>query len=100
MAYLSRLNRTQRLVLILFVAFVAIRLFAHFVRSSPLLTVLNGFILLLLLILFPFATMRTVVRKLAWRVRNRLFLTYFLVGILPIILIFLFLELAFYLVLG
>src|SRR6185436_11700231 len=38
--------------------------------------------------------------RVTWRVRNRLFLTYFLVGVLPIILIFLFAQLALDLVLS
>jgi hypothetical protein len=35
------------------------------------------------IILFPFA-MLPLIRRATWRVRNRLFVTYFLVGILPI----------------
>ena len=52
------------------------------------------------LVLLPFAVLPPIVRRVTWRVRNRLFLTYFLVGVLPIILIFLFVQLALNLVLS
>jgi len=51
------------------------------------------------IILFPFA-MLPLIRKATWRVRNRLFVTYCLVGILPILLIYLLVQLGSNLVLG
>ena len=95
---LPRLNWIQKITALVFVILLANSLsraatgyFLGF-RATALLVV--AFI-----ILFPFA-MLPLIRRATWRVRNRLFVTYFLVGILPIFLIVLFVQLGFTLVLG
>jgi len=97
---LSRLTRLQRITLYLLAAFVADWVIARTIVSSQGLTLLNVLIFFLLVVLVPLATLGPLVRRITWRVRNRLLLTYFLVGVIPIVLIFLFVQLGSYLVLG
>jgi sigma-B regulation protein RsbU (phosphoserine phosphatase) len=99
-ALLSRLSRLQRITLYLFVAFVANLIIARTIVSSPGLAVFNILIFFLLLVLLPAATLGFLIRKITWRVRNRLLVTYFLVGVIPIVLIFLFVTMGFQLVLA
>jgi len=99
-ALLSRFSRLQRITLYLFAAFVANLLIARTIVSSLGLTLFNLLIFFLLVLLVPFATLGPIVRKITWRMRNRLILTYFLVGVIPIVLIFLFVQIGFYLLLG
>jgi phosphoserine phosphatase RsbU/P len=53
------------------------------------------FLVLLVITLF-----RPVVRKVVWRVRNRLLVTYFLVGVVPVVLMIIFVCIGFYMVLA
>ena len=99
-AFLSRLTRLQRVTLYLVAAFLANLLIIRVIGRSLGLTLLNVLIFFFLVVLVPFATLGPIVRRITWRVRNRLFMTYFLVGVIPIVLIFLFVQLGFYLVLG
>ena len=99
MTILSRLTRTQRIVLFLFLAL----LMNSLVRAATgyfLGWIGTAVLVVAFLVLLPFAVLPPIVRRVTWRVRNRLFLTYFLVGVLPIILIFLFAQLALDLVLS
>jgi len=99
-ALLSRFGRLQRITLYLFFAFVANAVIARTIVSSPGLTVLNVLIFFLLVILLPFATLGPLIRRITWRVRNRLLVTYFLFGVFPIVLIFMFVLLGFQVVLA
>jgi sigma-B regulation protein RsbU (phosphoserine phosphatase) len=99
-ALLSRLNRLQRITIYLFALFWVNLLIARFVVSSPWFFLLNVFVALLFVVFLPFATLGFLFRRITWRVRNRLFVTYFLVGVLPIFLIFLFVQIGFYMLLG
>lgn len=83
----SRLARIQRITLILFVVLVTGELVAWTTGS----TVLGGDLPILLWIVFAvllsFMLLQPVTRRMVWRVRNRLLVTYFLVGVLPTLLI-------------
>jgi sigma-B regulation protein RsbU (phosphoserine phosphatase) len=97
---LSRLNRYQRITLILFVILLADRALV-FITNRP----IPGNRLLLLffivsLILSVIVSLRPLVRRLLWRVRTRLLVTYFLIGALPIVLLLILVYLGFYLVLS
>src|SRR5262249_28847057 len=52
------------------------------------------------LVLLAITLVRPLVRKLVWRVRNRLLVTYFLIGVVPVVLMVIFVCIGFYLVLG
>src|SRR5262247_2016651 len=52
------------------------------------------------LVLLGITLVRPLVRKLVWRVRNRLLVTYFLTGVVPVVLMVIFVCIGFYLVLG
>lgn len=99
-ALLSRLNRLQRITLYLLLVFFANLAVSQIIGRSIALSLFNVLILLIFLIMLPFATLGFLFRKLTWRVRNRLFVTYFLVGVVPIVLMLLFFELGFLMVLG
>ncbi len=59
------------------------RVFKEFRGLSIVLAVFLGFILLIVLL---FMALRTANRKLLWKVRNRLILTYLLMGLAPVVL--------------
>ena len=100
MALLSRLNRLQKITIYLFALFWVNLLIARFIASSGWFILFNVFVALLFFVFLPFATLGFLFRRITWRVRNRLFVTYFLVGVLPIFLIFLFVHIGFNMVLG
>lgn len=75
-------------------------LIARFIPPSPWFFLFNVFVALIFVVLLPFATLGFLFRRITWRVRNRLLVTYFLVGVLPIFLIFLFVQVGFYMLLG
>jgi sigma-B regulation protein RsbU (phosphoserine phosphatase) len=99
-ALLSRLNRLQRITLYLLLVFLANLGVSQIIGRSVALLLLNALIFVVFVVLLPFATLGFLFRKLTWRVRNRLFVTYFLVGVVPIVLMLLFFELGFFMVLG
>ena len=94
----SRLNRTQWTTLLLFGLIAALTTVWMTTGYGNALIV--AILVLAFILLLPFAILPPLVRRFTWRVRNRLFLTYFLVGVLPIVLVFLFVRLAFFLVLS
>ncbi|HEU5237754.1 MAG TPA: SpoIIE family protein phosphatase, partial [Pyrinomonadaceae bacterium] len=100
MRLLSRLNWLQRITLILFVLVLT-----NWITSSTIGYALIGgdlftVLFIISLCLLALTLIRPIVRKIVWRVRNRLLVTYFFVGVLPIALIVLFVCIGFYLVLG
>jgi sigma-B regulation protein RsbU (phosphoserine phosphatase) len=95
---LPHFNRIQKTVALLFVALLANSISRA--TTGYFLGVIGTVVLVIaFLVLLPFA-LAPLIRRVTWRVRNRLFLTYVLVGILPIVLIYLFGQLGFTLVLG
>ena len=100
MRLLSRLNWLQRITLILFALVLA-----NWITSSTVGYALIGgdlftFLFVISLCLLALTLIGPIVRKIVWRVRNRLLVTYFFVGVLPIVLMVVFVCLGFYLVLG
>jgi phosphoserine phosphatase RsbU/P len=100
MRLLSRLNWLQRITLILFVLVLA-----NWITSSTVGYALIGgdlftFLFVISLCLLALTLIGPLVRKIVWRVRNRLLVTYFFVGVLPIVLMVVLVCLGFYLVLG
>src|SRR5438876_6969930 len=99
-AMLSRLSRLQRITLVLFAIVVANWVMA----STTGYTLLGGdlftvfFIVFLVLLALTFV--RPLTRKLVWRVRNRLLVTYFLIGALPLALVFVIVGLGLYVLLA
>ena len=93
-----RLNRIQKTTAVLFILLLGNSLIraatGYYLGFAGTAVLVFAFI-----ILFPFA-MLPLIRKATWRVRNRLFVTYCLVGILPILLIYLLVQLGSNLVLG
>jgi phosphoserine phosphatase RsbU/P len=99
-ALLSRLSSLQRITLYLVAAFIANMVIARTIVASPVFTLFNILIFFLLVVLFPAAALGPIIRRVTWRVRNRLMLTYFLVGVIPIVLIFFFVQIGTYLIVG
>ena len=91
----SRLNRLQRITLILFVTVVA----NWIVVSTTGYTLLGGDLFTILLVLFLILLVLTLIppikQKVLWRVRNRLFVTFFLIGVLPLLLMLLIVAMLF-----
>jgi phosphoserine phosphatase RsbU/P len=96
----SRLNWLQRITLILFVTavlnWIGFAATGYSLIGSDLFTIL----LIVFLVLLGVTLVRPIVRKLVWRVRNRLLVTYFLIGVVPVVLMVIFVCIGFYLVLG
>jgi len=94
----SRLTRIQRTALLLFVFLVLGRMLAFAMHAAVPFKV--GIPLSLLLLVLVFILIRPLIRMFLWRVRRRLLLTYFLIGVLPITLLAFFVLFAFNLVLS
>jgi hypothetical protein len=78
----SRLNRIQRITFILFVTVVVNWLVASTIGYSLLGGDLFTILLIVFMLLFATTLIRPLMRTVLWRVRNRLFVTYFLIGAL------------------
>jgi phosphoserine phosphatase RsbU/P len=100
MFLLSRLRRSQQIILALFAVVITIGFLARITAH----VVLGGFLFALSILgalgLLAFFLIRPVARKLLWRVRDRLFVTYFLVGAVPVVLLLLLGSLGFNLMLN
>src|SRR5215467_2713056 len=96
----SRLNRLQRITLILFVIVVTNWVMVSSTGYSLLGGDLFTVFFIILLVLLALTLIRPLMRKLVWRVRNRLLVTYFLIGALPLALGSIIVFLAFYLLIG
>src|SRR5215813_1901546 len=96
----SRLNWLQRITLILFATvvlnWIGLSTTGYSLIGGDLFTIL----FIVFLVLLGVTLVRPLVRKLVWRVRNRLLVTYFLIGVLPVVLMVIFVCIGFYLVLG
>ena len=100
MTRFSRLTRLQRITLVLFgvavVNGIMVVAAGYSLMGGDLLTA--AFVVSLTLLAFSFVP--PLMRKVVWRVRNRLLVTYFLVGALPTLLIFTIAALGFYIFVG
>jgi len=94
--YLSRLKWIHRITLILFVTVVANWLTASFTGYSLLGSDLFTIFLIAFLILLVCSLVPPLARRMLWRVRNRLFVTYFLIGAVPVLLILMLIALLFF----
>jgi phosphoserine phosphatase RsbU/P len=96
----SRLNWLQRITLILFATvvlnWIGFSTTGYSLIGGDLFTIL----FIVFLILLGVTLVRPLVRRLVWRVRNRLLVTYFLIGIVPVGLMVVFVCIGFYMVLG
>src|SRR5262245_4740468 len=96
----SRLNWLQRITLILFLTvvlnWIGFSTTGYSLIGGDLFTIL----FIVFLVLLGVTLVRPLVRKLVWRVRNRLLVTYFLTGVVPVVLMVIFVCIGFYLVLG
>lgn len=90
MEWLRRTTRFQRISLGLLTATVLLWVFARFNGSTPA-------VFVVLAVLIAFFAFR---KQLLWRVRNRLLLTFFLVGVVPVVLVGLMFLLSLELALG
>jgi phosphoserine phosphatase RsbU/P len=95
---LSRLNRTQKTTLVLLVLIVVLRVVRMLTGHQS--VAAGAVVFVLFIVLLPFAVLPPLARRFTWRVRNRLLLTDILVGILPIFLVVLFVQVGFFLVIG
>ena len=100
MTIFSRINLYWRIALILLVIVLANAALTSFTRYSIPGNRLFVLFFILSLLLSVLMSLRPLVRRVLWRVRTRLLVTYFLIGALPIALLFIFVYLGFYLVLG
>jgi sigma-B regulation protein RsbU (phosphoserine phosphatase) len=100
MSLLSRLRRFQQFIL----ALVAVVITSGFLARTTGHQFLGGFLFALAILgvigLLVFLLVRPLARKILWRVRDRLFVTYFLAGAVPVVLLLLLGFLAFGLVLN
>jgi phosphoserine phosphatase RsbU/P len=89
MSLLARPRRSQQIFLALLVVVIACGFLARATGHR----VLGGFLFALSILgvfgLLVFLLVRPLARKLLWRVRNRLFVTYFLAGAVPVVLLLL-----------
>jgi sigma-B regulation protein RsbU (phosphoserine phosphatase) len=96
----SQLTRIQRMTLILFVIvvtnWVMVSTTGYSILGGDLFTVF----FIVFLILLTLTLIRPLTRKIVWRVRNRLLVTFFLVGVLPVVLMGAVVCLGFYLLVG
>ena len=99
MAGLSTLSRLQRITLILFVIMVANWVMVSTTGYSLLGGDLFTLFFIVFFVLLGVTFIPPVVRRVVWRVRHRLLVSYFFVGVLPIVLIVIFVCFGFYLVL-
>ena len=97
---LSRLTRLQRITLILFAIVVANWVMLSTTGYSLLGGDLFTFFFIVFLVLLSLTLIRPLMRKLVWRVRNRLLVTYFLIGALPLVLVFVIVSLGLYILLA
>ena len=97
---LPRLTWLQRIVILLLGLLVADGLIAATTGYVPMSQGVRVLLAIGLFALLPFAVLPPFVRRFTWRVRYRLILTYFLAGVLPIFLVFLFVHTGLLLVLG
>jgi phosphoserine phosphatase RsbU/P len=98
--FLARLNRLQRITLILFVLVLTNWIMSSTTGYSLLGGDLFTFFFILFFILLGLTFIPPFVRKVVWRVRNRLLVTYFFVGALPVALMVIFVCIGFYLVMS
>src|SRR6266850_6386347 len=97
---LSRLTRLQRITLILFAIVVTNWLMVSTTGYALLGGDLFTFFFIVFLVLLALTLIRPLMRKVVWRVRNRLLVTYFLIGALPLVLVFVIVSLGLYLLLA
>jgi len=95
---LSRIPRIQRSALLLLAVLVLARFLVQL--SGVSVPIVVRILLALLVLVLVVIIVRPLVRKFLWKVRRRLLLTYFLIGVLPITLIAIFVTLGFNLVLS
>jgi sigma-B regulation protein RsbU (phosphoserine phosphatase) len=100
MTLFRKLNWIQRLTIILGAIVTANWAMASFTGYSLIGGDLFVIFFLGFLTLLAVLCLRPLSQRLLWRVRNRLFVTYFLIGLLPVALLITFVVLGFYLVLG
>jgi len=91
---MPRLSSLQRITLLLLIVAVVNRLIGAATGTIPLPGAVRVALIVFIVVLIPFAVLGPIVRRLAWRVRNRLIVTYFLLGVLPIFLVALFARLT------
>jgi sigma-B regulation protein RsbU (phosphoserine phosphatase) len=88
MSLLSRPRRSQQIILALFAVVIA----SGFLARATGHWVLSGFLFTLAILgvlgVLAFLLLRPLARRLLWRVRHRLFVTYFLAGAVPVGLLF------------
>src|SRR5215467_7288987 len=100
MTLFRKLNWIQRITITLGAIVTANWVMASFTGYSLIGGDLFVIFFLGFLTLLAVLCLRPLTRWLLWRVRNRLFVTYFLIGLLPVALLITFVVLGFYLVLG
>jgi hypothetical protein len=96
----SRLTRIQRITVILLGIVVTnwlmVSMTGYAILGGDLFTVF----LIVFLVLVGLTLIPPFIRKITWRVRNRLLVTYFLAGVLPALLILSIAALTFYILIG
>jgi phosphoserine phosphatase RsbU/P len=96
----ARLTWIHRITLILFATVVVNQLVAWTAGYSLLGSDFFTVLLIFSLIILALTKVRPLVRRLVWRVRHRLLITYFFVGVLPVALLLIFVFLGLYMILG
>lgn len=100
MSAFSRLTRVQRIALILAVTVLANWWISSATGYSLLGSDLFTILLVVFVVLVILQPARMLTARVLWRVRNRLLVTYFLVGMLPVLLVVLIATILFYITAG
>ena len=100
MARFSNLSWLQRITLVLFVIMVANWAMVSITGYSLLGGDLFTLFFIVFFVLLGLTLIPPLVRRIVWRVRHRLLVSYFFVGVLPVVLMVIFVCFGFYLVLA
>jgi sigma-B regulation protein RsbU (phosphoserine phosphatase) len=99
-AFLRRLNRLEKVFLILCLLDLIYRATHRLSGIILPLQALLDFSLTILAVVLGFTYLRRLIRRLLWRLRNRLIITYVFIGVVPIVLVLAMLGIALYILMG
>src|SRR5262245_40302767 len=85
--FTSQLSRFQRSIILLLLVLAANWVSATTTGYSILSGFVSAFFFVIFLMLLGLTFLRPLVQRLLWRMRTRLLVTYFLVGVLPVALL-------------
>ena len=100
LAFLGRRSRLETVSLVAFLLVLVNQIaFWVFGKTLPFSGLLN-FLFIVLIFILATVYLRRLIRRLLWRLRNRLIITYVFIGIVPIVLLLVMLGIAMYIFMG